>query len=378
MLADILHAGGVNMRLVGGAVRDFLLGIEPKDFDFAVDHPPEQVMAVLEAANIQVITTGLHHGTITAVVGGEPFELTTLRIDVETDGRHAEVEWTDDWKLDAERRDLTFNAMAIDMDGKLWDYFGGQEDLANDRVRFVGDAKTRLAEDHLRILRWFRFRQKVNSWDTDQEAVDAIRDDAGNLDKISGERVWMEMSKILVGNNLFDTLHLMEDADVLSAVGLIDFNVNQAGFCGQMTDNPITTIAAGLARSNLAEWQVDTIDVWWSLSVDDRNLLKFLVKNHRTFSTPVDGETERLQDLAVNPKVPRQWILELCIAQGCLWQLEFFKTWEVPVFPVRGQDLLDGGMKPGKEVGARMKELNQAWVASRFTMTREDLLDLDG
>ena len=138
------------IRIVGGAVRDILLGKTPKDIDLATDAPPDQMMALFKSAGIKYIPTGLQHGTVSAVIGDEVIELTTLRIDTNQDGRHADVEFTKDWREDAKRRDLTFNAMNIDMDGTLHDYFNGVEDLKNGISRFVGDPDTRLKEDYLR------------------------------------------------------------------------------------------------------------------------------------------------------------------------------------------------------------------------------------
>ena len=155
-LENIFSSQGYTLRVVGGAVRDLLLGKKPKDIDLATDCIPQEMVKLLDSAGVRHIPTGLQHGTITAHMSDGDYEITTLRVDKNTDGRHAEVEFTKDWKVDANRRDLTINAMSLSLDGTLFDYFNGQQHIANRRVEFVGSAKLRIEEDYLRILRYFR------------------------------------------------------------------------------------------------------------------------------------------------------------------------------------------------------------------------------
>lgn len=372
-LDSVLSASGINMRLVGGAVRDALLGVTPKDLDFAVDQPPERVTAVLEAAGVHVIPTGIQHGTITAVVNGEPFELTTLRIDVETDGRHAEVEWTSDFEQDAGRRDFTINAMSVDPEGNLFDFFGGQADLEAGLVRFIGNAEERIQEDFLRILRFFRFQQRLGSDTVDQNSMDAIQHNVAGLKNISGERIWMEMSKILSGKNPRDTLELMEEVNVLGMIGIGEFNVSRlVRAVAERTGNPITILSAGCTNvASVAEAR-NTIETWWKVTADERNLFNFIAKNacgrmHRDAAFWTDA----LKALAVHPKAHDEQVRELAFFVGS----DLFDTWDVPVFPVRGADLLDSGMKPGKEVGTKLSAMRDAWMESGFTLSKDDLLN---
>ena len=201
-LASAFDKQGYDLRIVGGAVRDILLGIKPKDVDISTNATPEQMIELFKDNQIRYIETGLQHGTLTAHLNQQDFEITTLRIDAETDGRHAVVKFTDDWRLDAERRDLTFNAMSLTLDGTLHDYFGGRYDLENRRVRFVGDPMCRIQEDYLRILRYFRFygRIAVNPDNHNQHTLDVISQCVEGLDRIAVERIWVEMAKILTGN----------------------------------------------------------------------------------------------------------------------------------------------------------------------------------
>lgn len=203
-LLDVFTKHEHEIRIAGGAVRDLLMQKKPTDLDFATTATPTQMKSMFEAENIRMINmNGEKHGTITPRINNkENFECTTLRIDILTDGRHAEVEFTKDWMLDANRRDLTINAMFLGFDGSVYDYFFGYEDLQDRRVRFVGNADTRIKEDFLRILRYFRFYGRIaTSPDKhDPATLKVITDNAYGLQRISGERIWVELKKILQGN----------------------------------------------------------------------------------------------------------------------------------------------------------------------------------
>ena len=216
-LLDALGQAGIKARFVGGCVRDRILGRadENTEIDLAVDKPPETVMQALEAAKIKVVPTGLKHGTVTAVIDGRPFELTTLRRDVETDGRRAVVAFTDDWLEDARRRDFTFNALYADPDGTIWDPFDGRADLAAGRVRFIGDPDQRIAEDRLRVLRFFRFHAWFGKPPIDGPSFDACRRNAGALAALSGERVRKELLRLLAAPAPADALDAMAEAGAL-------------------------------------------------------------------------------------------------------------------------------------------------------------------
>ena len=209
-----LTAQGSHVRFVGGCVRDSLAGRPVKDVDIATPDTPEQVAALLEAAAIKVVPTGIAHGTVTAVADGRPFEITTLRRDVETDGRRAKVAFTDDWVADAARRDFTMNALSVEPDGTVHDPFGGIADLAAGRVRFVGDAETRIREDVLRILRFFRFHASHGRGAPDPEGLAACRKLAGLLPGLSAERVQAEVLRLLEAADPAPTIAIMIEAGI--------------------------------------------------------------------------------------------------------------------------------------------------------------------
>ena len=205
-------------RYVGGAVRDTLLGIGNVDVDLATTHQPEAVIDLLEVAKIKAVRTGIAHGTITAVAGDGVYEVTTLRRDLETDGRHATVAFTDDWREDAARRDFTINALYADpASGELFDYFGGLDDLAARRVRFIGDPLTRIAEDHLRILRFFRFLARFGD-SPDEAGLKACTDRANDLMTLSRERIANELLRLLVAPRAAEVVALMLDHGIFAPV----------------------------------------------------------------------------------------------------------------------------------------------------------------
>jgi len=226
-VVDALSTGGTEIRYVGGCVRDSLAGRPAGDIDIATPEPPEKTIEKIEAAGLKALPTGIAHGTVTAVSGGEPFEITTLRKDVKTDGRHAVVDFTDNWIEDASRRDFTFNALSASVSGEVYDPFGGIDDLANGVVRFVGRATQRIEEDVLRILRFFRFYAYYGQASPDQDALFACRKFAPQLSKLSGERVRTEFLKLLLAPDPVSALTYMRQ-------GALEVVLPEVGDFGQL------------------------------------------------------------------------------------------------------------------------------------------------
>ncbi|HEX9770780.1 MAG TPA: CCA tRNA nucleotidyltransferase [Kiloniellales bacterium] len=210
-----LGAAGAQPRFVGGCVRDAVLGRPVTDVDIATTDPPEQVVALIERAGLKAVPTGLAHGTVTAIARGRPFEVTSLRIDVETYGRHAKVAFTDDWQADAARRDLTINALSCTPDGRIFDYFGGLDDLRSGRVRFVGDPRARIREDYLRLLRFFRFHAHYGRGAPDPDGLAAAGELAPEAANLSGERVRAELLRLLAAPDPVPVLTVMAAHGVL-------------------------------------------------------------------------------------------------------------------------------------------------------------------
>jgi tRNA nucleotidyltransferase (CCA-adding enzyme) len=351
-LDKVFKSNNYELRIVGGAVRDLALDKTPKDIDLATDATPDEMMEILDKSGIRHIPSGLEHGTITAILDNEPFEITTLRADKETDGRHAEVEFVKSWEEDAKRRDLTYNAMSMDMEGNVFDYFGGMDDLQDKVSKFVGDPEERITEDYLRILRYFRFQGRLSTPTWDKDTLKAISSNSEGLKKISAERVWQEMGKVLSGNNVANILDYMAKTGVSKVIGLSTNDLNK------VKDNGNSIVA--LAQTG------NTIDIAkrWKLSKVQATMLDFLVKNKNNTL-----DQKKVEDMIADG-VDKELISALATLQGKEVNIDA----EVPNFPITGADLIAKGMKPGPEIGAKLGQLKQKWKDSNFKSTKDELL----
>lgn len=381
-----LFTAGATARFVGGCVRDALLGRAVGDIDIATDAAPEAVMAALQAAGLKAVPTGLAHGTITGVSGGRPFEITTLRHDVETDGRHARVAFTDDWAADAARRDFTMNALFLDADGTLYDPCGGLKDAKAGRVRFVGEPAQRLEEDVLRLLRYFRFFAHYDRLPADHAALMACRAAAPRLPSLSGERLRQEMLKLLAAPDPGAACALMAEADIfphvlpeatalkrlivlpalerrsgarrdplLRLAALIE--VGQAG---------AEQVAARLRLSNMEKTRLTALaapdlPVMANLSGGMRNRVLYRQGGPLTRDLALlawAGETAKGQ-------ADDSAYVRLIAAADC---------WRPQVFPLKGDDALKLGLAPGPAVGQALAAVEDWWIEEGFVPGREACL----
>lgn len=369
-------------RLVGGVVRDLLVGCPVADVDMATPEPPEQVQAQLEAAGIKVVPTGLAHGTVTAVIAAAPYEITTLRQDTETDGRHATVSWTQDWQEDAARRDFTINAMSRDKDGILYDYFGGQADLAAGRVRFVGQAALRIEEDALRILRFFRFQGRYGHGQPDPEALAAIGQKTDLLKKLSVERVWSELQRLLVGPQAVQQVGLMAQLGVLAAImpqGVcLEFfttlvalgaPANAVLRLAALISGQPAVVARHLKLSRVEEGQLKALLAATSLRPDltEADLRRLLSDTPKQV---LEGQSWLAQARAVQAQPHAKAALEQAFGQ-LRRQLAVLP---VPVFAVAGKDLLAAGVQPGPHMGQVLAKLRHWWQENGCQPTRAECL----
>lgn len=362
-LGRLFASAGHEIRIVGGWVRDRLRRIEPKDLDLCTTARPEQMIGLCRANRVEYAETGLKHGTLTIIRNHRAYEVTTLRVDVETDGRHACVEFTNDWTQDAARRDFTINAMSMTLDGEVFDYFGGQQHLADQRVVFVGNAEQRIREDYLRVLRYFRFCDRIGDLHGYNEYHREIRQNASGLAGISGERIWLEMAKILSGRYVINQLAAMWAMRVTDHIGLPQVepsDIYRAEAARKATDNPITILAA-LTPSAIAEP--------WRLSRQERVLLEFL-QGCRDDRPTLD----RLKDMATSGRYGRERATEWAALFGPSDELDAIRGWQVPEFPVRGADLIALGVPAGPVVGTKLAELEREWKGSGYKKRREELL----
>jgi poly(A) polymerase len=357
-----LGTAGIAARFVGGCVRNAVLGRAVDDIDVAVDKPPETVMRALEAAKIKVIPTGLWHGTVTAITDSRIFELTTLRRDVETDGRRAVVAFTDDWLTDASRRDFTFNALYADPDGTLYDPFEGRADLSAGKVRFIGDPDQRIAEDHLRVLRFFRFHAWYGKPPLDGPGFDACRRNAATVSGLSGERVSKELRRTLEAAQAADAIEAMAEAGALDHwLPEYDGTARLRGLI-EREEKPdsLRRLAA------VVEVDADATAIGKRLKLSTQEALRLEVM---LAAEPVVGRHPRAEiyQLGTTLFVDRV----LLFAPGD-WQalLKLAREWAPPELPIGGADALKLGLKPGPRVGQLIAEVERWWIAGDFLADR--------
>ncbi|XP_017874753.1 PREDICTED: CCA tRNA nucleotidyltransferase 1, mitochondrial [Drosophila arizonae] len=368
------------LRIAGGAVRDILMNIKPKDIDFATTATPEQMKEMFGKEEVRLINAkGEKHGTITPRIHNkENFEVTTLRIDVRTDGRHADVVFTTDWQLDANRRDLTINSMFLGFDGTVYDYFYGYEDLQQRRVVFVGDADVRIKEDYLRILRYFRFYGRIAERPDchDKATLAAIKANAEGLARISGERIWAELQKIVVGNFNRELILEMNNCGLLQQCGL-PIHPNLEEFERVCVDlkhfhephYPILYLIGLLHSSEQAMKLHERL----KLSAYERDLALFITQQRER----VNSEYVCLRDyqkLCLQPYAKRDYVEQLLKYANKLELFAQLKEWQMPSLPINGNTLKPYGLA-GKQVGVVLNELRLLWADSDFTLSAEQLLE---
>lgn len=370
---EALSKQGQDVRFVGGCVRDALVGREIKDIDIATPDLPEKVITLLESAGIKAIPTGIDHGTITAVCNHKIFEITTLRLDVDTDGRHATVAFTDDWVEDAARRDLTINALSSNLDGKVYDPFGGVSDLREKHVRFVGDAVTRIEEDALRLLRFFRFQAWYGGADIDAVGLDAARKKTSMLQGLSSERIHSEVMRLLASPDPGPVLKCMLENDIFAAflpevvtIDIFEAFIKLEGRC-----DPLVRLVALIMGCHK-----DTI-----LSIPDR--LRFstaekqhflsLVKPAYNINSKIDDATFRESIYRIGSELVSD-LLRLSMAKSgedfgdekALKLSRKIENWKPVFFPLQGRDLIKAGLNPGPQMGRLLKNTEQWWIDQAF------------
>lgn len=360
-LAQLVAAlGAENIRWVGGAVRDTLLGADVSDVDAATVLLPEVVMDRLKQSGIRAIPTGIEHGTVTAVLADGPVEITTLRKDVATDGRRATVAFASDWRDDAARRDFTINALyATPETGEISDYFGGLEDLSNRHVRFIGDAGERIREDHLRILRYFRFQARFGA-ELDQEAVNACRDLASTLTDLSRERVAKEVLLLLALPSPAETVELMMSLGVWKVIvpesGARDLqrlrDVIDAEKAADIPADPIRRLAALLPALP-------------AIAAETGKRLRLSNAERARLVCAA----ERSAEDAGNPRAlayyeGRESAIDRLLLCGA--DTSLLKDWSPPQFPLKGSVIIERGIPAGPDISRLSKQIEAQWVTEGF------------
>jgi poly(A) polymerase len=390
---NLLNADGGEVRVVGGAVRNSLMGLPVADIDMATTLPPDEVVARARKAGIKSVPTGIDHGTVTLVIEGAPFEVTTLRRDVETDGRRAEVAFGSDWKVDAERRDLTINALYANAKGEVIDLVGGLADIEKRNIRFIGDAAERVAEDYLRVLRFFRFFAHYGAGRPDADGLRACAQARSKLAALSAERVWSEMKKLLAARDPGRALLWMRQTGVLSEI------LPESEKWG------IDAIPALVAAEQAFGWQPEPLLRLAAIVPPDAERLDAMAKRLRLSK----AEAAFLSAWAKAPRLPAviadtafarllyrhgsnglDTSLRLALAASRqksendpaqlpetarLWGLlGRTENWQKPVFPLTGADVLAAGIPAGPQVGVVLGTLEELWVEGNFNADRATLV----
>lgn len=384
-LLAALNAGKEEARVVGGAIRNTLLDLPVKDIDIATTRRPDDAGAVANDLSYKVVPTGIEHGTITVVTPEAAYEVTTLREDIETDGRHAVVSFGRDWQADAERRDFTVNALYAASDGCIIDCVGGLPDIAARNIRFIGDPDQRIEEDALRILRFFRFHAHYGSGRPDAEGLRACARHRSELGKLSTERVWSELHRLFEAPDPRRTLLWMRQSSVLSTmlpesekwgIDTIHTLVETEHTLGIEPD-PMLRLMAIVPPS--AE-RIDKLTNRLRLSNEDRDRLQNWVRAGTN-----DTGLPRLRELSyrINPQaVLDNLVLRHAKATDAKTVIdlarayETIRAWNVPMLPVKGGELVELGIAPGPEIGRLQRDLEHWWIASDFALERDELLSL--
>ena len=387
---------GKEARFIGGCVRDRLLKKKVHDIDIATQELPQNIISLLKGAGIKAVPTGLKHGTIMAVINNETFEITTLRRDVQTDGRHAEVQFTENWKHDAARRDFTVNAISIDLEGKIFDYFNGRHDLDKKIIRFVGQAPSRISEDHLRILRYFRFIATMGLNIGDPKELNACIDQAGKLRGLSGERICSELFKILSSKMEKGILHIMYEKGILGVIlphatspeRLMELARLETRILNikAIRPDPILRLAAlvktdvsgidevtnALKLSRIEHKQLinikkNTDAIYWNITHDrlQRAIFKLGKK------TVIDLALYNWADMIISSS---KYTSEL----GDSW-MQIIATAEEQqdrelILPIKGQDVVDLGIPPSYKISQLLEQVEEWWLQNGCVADRKTCL----
>ncbi|MFK3692182.1 CCA tRNA nucleotidyltransferase [Agrobacterium tumefaciens] len=388
----LLNADGGEVRIVGGAVRNALMDLPVVDVDMATTLTPDVVVARAKAAGIKVVPTGIDHGTVTLVIDGEGYEVTTLRRDVETNGRHAQVAFGTDWQTDAERRDLTINALYADEGGEIIDLVNGLPDIETGTVRFIGDAAMRISEDYLRILRFFRFFAHYGSGRPDADGLRASARAKDKLGTLSAERVWSETKKLLAARDPSRALLWMRQSGVLTEIlpetekwgidaihGLVaaeqalGWKVDPMLRLAAIVPPDRERLAALSARLRLSKAEASYLSNWASAPAADPDL-KDTALDRLLYRQGVEGMKARLKLALAAARA------DISAGDTAMQKVARFSTllaraekFQKPAFPLSGADVMAAGVEAGPKVGNVLKSLEEKWIDVNFSLDRAAL-----
>lgn len=360
LVAALDPASEGNCRWVGGVVRDTILGIAPKDIDMATTLMPEETSRRLIAAGIKAVPTGIAHGTVTAVLGGGTVEITTLRRDVSTDGRHATVAFSTDWRDDAARRDFTINALYADPRSlNLYDYHGGLTDLEARHVRFIGDARERIREDYLRILRYFRFQARFGSNPADAEAESAVSELAPGLKGLSRERVGWELMNLLGLPSPAATVRRMAELGVLAQV------LPEAGESGLVAlDSLVRHEAAQTARGEALRRLAALLPADPAVAEQVAARLRLSIAQRKRLASTAARNGTGIDPRALAYRIGMEEARDRLLLSGK--SIAPLEGWTVPTFPLKGGEIVARGVTAGPLVAHTLRQVEERWITEQF------------
>ena len=372
---QVIDDGENYSRFVGGCVRNSILNLPVSDIDIATRHRPETVIKLLSKSGIDVRPTGLKYGTVSAFLDGEVFEITSLRRDLKTDGRHAEISFTDSWEEDAARRDFTMNSIFMDMNGKIFDPLGGYQDAVDGRVRFVGNASERIQEDFLRILRFFRFQSYYGRTEIDVEGLQACKKFAKELARLSGERVRNELFKIILSSDAPLIMDTMEKNHILMEI--LPGKIRCSEF-KQLID--IEGVKASRIRRLAVLLNMSTVTVVNRLKLSNKMAKRLIFLSETVLKNQHAPEEIKKLIYKIGPNT----LLDLLTVKTAL-NPEYHKMreityslvdkWVVPKFPIRGSDILNLGIEAGVVVGNILTATEAWWICGEFQADKLECLN---
>jgi poly(A) polymerase len=379
-LIQIFGRAGHEARFVGGCVRDAIMGLPIGEIDLACTAPPDEMIEVLTAANIRTEPTGISHGTVMALIEGEGIEITTLREDIETDGRHAKVKFTKDWEVDAKRRDFTMNSLSRDATGKIYDYVGGWQDAHDGYVRFVGEARERIKEDYLRVLRFFRFLATHGKTLPDEVALAACREAAAHLKDLSRERIWKELKKMLSAPYPYKAWQAMQDAGVAQKI-IAGSNAERLNTLegaekvfASFARDPVLRLAA-LSHGEITG--SETLQEQLALSNKEAKNLSLLLDFNPQKEAPFSDKKLHVLAYRYGIEIAGKFML-LAAVLGVQFDWDsaarVLGSFQPKSFPLKGEDVVAAGFSPGPQVGEILRKIEAWWIEKDFTPGREECL----
>ena len=370
------------VRFVGGCVRKALYGETIDDIDLATSLTPDQVKKIFFENNIKVIDTGISHGTVTAILNRKKFEITTLRKDVFTDGRHANVEFTIDWEKDASRRDFTINAIYADIEGRVFDPLNGISDLIDGKIKFIGLPEERIQEDYLRILRYFRFFIHYSKTDYDEDVIRSIKKNINGLNKISNERIFEELKKIIETKNLHKLFLKNQSKDIILSIFPLFKYYERLEIINGLTQELRSMYDYFLVLALLIMDESNDYEYFchkYKISNKIKNRFKYIAKNYENVKRKNFFSEENIKKeiyLSSKNNVIDLLLFSTCINKGLEpfdieKLIKYIKIYKVPKFPISGDYLKKRGYESGQELGKKLKLLEEEWIKNNFVLDKK-------